>query len=336
MQAVINRSGWAQNNAVTAHVLNNSSSSSAYRQAKTYESAAADAAKLVVNYTSPQLADLSDQAGAGDSTDSFSLTDSISDSAGVGDAVEGYDFKGIVDDGAGLADSSSATLEAEGLSADAAGIGDSVLGSKEAEASLADAAAISDEAEALNWTSWQAENRDRAVIRYYCTLTGANDGTTDIEIPISSFSARKRVDESNYLSVVVPGYAYANQISARPNGGLYIEMAYVIDGVESLREEIIRVDLEQINPQIGPRSRSITLIGHRDAPSHDPRSASIQGCNYKYSYDGSLGFRFPQADPYLNPGDALTVVDTDDEITVNYITYSISARGTKFMEVREG
>ena len=61
----------------------------------------------------------------------------------------------------------------------------------------------------------------------------------------------------------------------------------------------------------------------------------MAGCNYTYTYDGSRGFRFPQADPYLNPGDSLTVEDTDDELTVDSITYAISAKGTNFMEVRE-
>ena len=112
-------------------------------------------------------------------------------------------------------------------------------------------------------------------------------------------------------------------------------MAYLLDGVESLREEILRVELEQINPQEGARSRSITLIGHKTV-TYDARAVSVQGCNYKYTSGGSRGFRFPQADPYLNPGDALTVVDTEDVLTVDYITYAISAKGAKFMEVREG
>lgn len=280
--------------------------------------------------------DFTDGAGVGDAVAAFNLTDSLSDSAGAGDAVEGYDYKGIIDDAAGMDDGATALIEADGIGIDAAGISDTIAGSNEAQASLADAVGLSDESDGLNWTAWQTLNRYRAIIRYYCTITGANDGRTDIEIPISSFSARKRTGESNYLSVVVPGYACADQISERANGEIVIDMAYMVDGVESLREEIIRVDLEQINPQIGPRSRSITLIGHKSALSYDARSASMQGCNYKYSYDGYLGFRFPQADPYLNPGDALTVVDTDDAITVGSIIYSISARGYKSMEVREG
>ncbi len=128
--------------------------------------------------------------------------------------------------------------------------------------------------------------------------------------------------------------AYADQIAARQNGEIVVEMAYLLDGVESIREEIIRSDLENIDIYEGTRNRSITLSGYGDA-TYDGRSATISGSNYKYILGGSLGFRFPQADPYLNPGDALTVTDTDDSFTIDQITYAISARGAKFMEVRE-
>jgi hypothetical protein len=111
-------------------------------------------------------------------------------------------------------------------------------------------------------------------------------------------------------------------------------MAYLLDGVESVREEIIRADLEKIDVHEGTQNRSITLSGYGDGQM-PARAASIRGSNYKATYSGSMSFRFPQADPYLNPGDALTVLDTDDSFTVDQITYAISARGSKFMEVKE-
>lgn len=257
---------------------------------------------------------IEDGASIDDLVNAFNLTDEISEAAGIGDLVDAYG--------------------PEVLTA-AVAFGDLIDAMSEADGSLMDAIGMGDACDAFNWTAWFASNRDRAVIRYYCTLTGANDSLADLSIPISSFQARKRSGESTYLSVVVPGMALADSIADRLNGELVINMAYLISGVESLREEIIRVDLEQINPSIGPRNRSITLIGHKTV-TYDARAASIQGSNYKYENDGLLGFRFPQADPYLNPGDALTVIDTNDVFTVDYITYAISARGAKFMEVREG
>ena len=216
------------------------------------------------------------------------------------------------------------------------GAADDVDGVKETEPTeISETIEITDDSDGFNWSAWFRANRDRSVIRYYCTLTGAADGLSDLTIPISSFQATKRTGESTYLSVSVPGVAQAEEIADRSNGELVIYMAYLLDGVESLREEILRVELEQINPQEGARSRSINLIGHKTV-TYDARAVAVQGCNYKYTSGGSRGFRFPQADPYLNPGDALTVVDTEDVLTVDYITYAISAKGAKFMEVREG
>lgn len=352
LQTVIDRGGWAEDQAIIAYVKNNSSSSGAYRGAKTRDAGAAEGAKLVVTYgvagsssdgskfgdiatvvlTSEKS--LSDQAGLGDSIEGMSLTEILSDGAGLGDSIDGYNSTETITDAAGLGDTVTPQVDISLLLTDGVGLGDLTDAGLEFFGELVDAAGLGDSSDGFNWSAWIRANRDLAVIRYYCTLTGAADSTTDLLLPISSFSARKRTDESNYLSVVVPGYAYAEAIAARPNGELYIEMAYLIGGVESLREEIIRVDLEQINPQRGPRSRSITLIGHK-AATYDPRSASIAGCNYTYSSGGSRGYRFPQADPYLNPGDQLTVEDLIESLTVDYITYAISARGAKFMEVRE-
>jgi hypothetical protein len=51
LQSVINRGGWAENNAVIAYWKNNSSSSGAYRIAKTRDAGVSEGAKLVVTYT---------------------------------------------------------------------------------------------------------------------------------------------------------------------------------------------------------------------------------------------------------------------------------------------
>jgi hypothetical protein len=259
-------------------------------------------------------ADLSDGASVADTIDGFNLTDGVVDAAGLGDSVDGFSTDDELNDAAALGDFSD--------------------GYSETSRSIADAAGLGDTSDGFNWTAWLATNRDLAVVRYYCTLTGAADGLADVTLPISSFQARKRTDQRDYLSVVVPGVAYADAIASRSNGQIYIEMAYLLDGVESVREEIIRADLEKIDIHEGTRNRSITLSGYGDG-SMPARAASIRGSNYKATYSGSMSFRFPQADPYLNPGDALTVLDTGDSMTVDQITYAISAGGAKFMEVRE-
>jgi hypothetical protein len=316
-----------------AHVVDNASSTSAGRICYGYNHGADKAAKLVITYTTPQTADISDQSGANDTVESFSLTDSIADQAGAGDATEGYDYKGILDDGAAANDAIGATAEIDAALSDQVGIADQVSGDAEIEAALSDGAGGGDSADALNWTEWLTDNLDRSVVRYYCTITGAADGTTDIEVPISSFQARKRSGYSTYLSVVVPGVAYADAIDARPNGDIVIDMAYLISGVESQREEIVRAEIEQINIQEGPGSRSITLIGHKDQ-TFIAKESRLYDPVYKARTDGSLSYRFAVPDLWLNPGDTAQV--GSDEFTVDTVVMMVSAGGGQTtMEVQE-
>ena len=130
---------------------------------------------------------------------------------------------------------------------------------------------------------------------------------------------------------MVTGYAYADQINARSNGEMVIEMAYLINGVESIREEILRADLEDIPLSKGSRSRSITLTGHKTV-SFSPKVSTIENPTYRYVSGGKLGFRFAKPDLYVNPGDTCRV--GDDEFVIDWISYVVSARA-RMMEVRE-
>lgn len=237
----------------------------------------------------------------------------FTDGAGLNDSISGFSLTDEISDGVGLGDSLSVEVEPY-AQIDAVGIGDSV--------------------DSFNWTEWQRINSELAVRRFYLTITGSGDGTTDIEIPMASFQARKRSANPTYLSVVVPyTSAAAEAITDRANGEIVIEMAYLIDGVESIREEILRADLEQINIQEGPSSRSINLIGHKTV-TYANQEAILDSPSYKYTSDGRLGFRFPVPDPYLNPGD--TAVVGDDSFTVDAVVYLVSAgSGQTVMEVQE-
>ncbi len=353
LQTVVDRANWQSGNAVLAQIRSNGAS--AYRAPSTYNYlSGAERAELHVEWASTYENTSTDGTKIGDSASAdFKNRGEISDGAGIGDAVEGYDFKGDLADAAGVGDAIAAESEIDAATSDAAGVADAVdafslsdafdfaveIGDEidagfERVGDFEDAAGIGDAADALNWTEWVRTYRDSAVARFYCTLTGAADGLADIELPISSFQARKRQGESNFLSVIVPGMAYAEAVAARSNGELYIEMAYLVNGEATIREEIIRVEDLEINIYEGASSRSINLSGYREA-TYVAKNASISGSNYKYTMSGRRGFRFPQPDPYLNPGDTLTIEDTDDELTVDQISYVIAARGLKQMEVRE-
>ncbi|MGW8301311.1 MAG: hypothetical protein ACWGNO_04540 [Desulfobacterales bacterium] len=214
------------------------------------------------------------------------------------------------------------------------GINDNIQGGYEFNVPTdADDLGVSDLTNALNWTEFLRENPHNVVKKFFCTLTGTPDGLSDVELPISSFQARKRDGEATFASAVVPGIDYFDQISDRPNGQIVIEMAYFVDGTEQFREEIIRVNLEDIRYDKGARNRSISISGHR-TESFGVNEVDLEGPSYKYISEGKLRYRFPIPDPWLNPGDTCRVSSEGDEFRVDYITYVVSA-AYKFMEVSE-
>jgi hypothetical protein len=236
-----------------------------------------------------------DEFGLSDWTDAFFPDDEILDGFGVDDHIDaGYEF--------------NAPADAEDLG-------------------------ISDFTDALNWSEFLRDNKDLFVITYFCTLTGAADGEADAVLPIQSFQARKRDGEDTYVSAVIPGIDYLDEISDRPNGQIVIEMAYFSGGSELLREEILRVDLENVRYDKGARSRAVTISGHR-TESFAVNLVDLEKPSYKYLSEGKLRYRFPIPNPWLNPGDTCRVLSEGDEFRVDYITYIVSD-AQKFMEVSE-
>jgi hypothetical protein len=333
LQAIVDRAGWVENNAVTAHVLDNGSSSGAYRQPQGYEAGASYAVKLVVDYSEPPSGEVADGVGANDATAAFSLTETLADQSGAGDAVEAYDFAGVMADGAGASESLESYLEKNAEEADAAAASDTLDGYAEIEVAIADATGAGGDADAFNWTEWIADNLHLAVARYYCTITGAADDLADVIVPISSFQARKETDSLTYVSVVVPGMASAEDIAARQNGEIVVDMAYLVGGIESLREEILRAEIEQINIYEGADSRSIVISGHQDQ-TFIAKDNELRDPIYSAQVNGRLSWRFAAPDLFLNPGDTARV--GDDAITVNAVIYMVSAGGGQtMMEVQE-
>ncbi len=171
-----------------------------------------------------------------------------------------------------------------------------------------------------------------AISRFFLTITGTADGTTNVTIPISSFQARKRTGNPTYVSAIVPGFEYAGQISDRANGELIITIGYEIDGILEFTEEILRVTLEDIRTDEGPTRRAISLSGTK-TETYTNQVATVSKSVYRSIQAGNLVHRFAHVDPFLNPGD--TCRTDDDEFTVDYIIYQVNAYGT-IMEVREG
>ena len=165
-----------------------------------------------------------------------------------------------------------------------------------------------------------------AVRKFYCTLTGTPDGESDIEIPISSFQGRRRNGASTYLSVVTHDLTYEDAIAARPNGEIYIEMAYDLFGTITDREEIIRCLMETIVVDEGAKSQAITLSGTKEE-SWIPKLITLSGHYYKKSNNGELTFRFADVNVYVHPGDTVTIgADSYTPSLIN-MTFSATSNG---------
>jgi len=199
-------------------------------------------------------------------------------------------------------------------------------------AETAETMQIDDSITAFNWSKWFAANKNKAIPRYYCTLTGAADATTDVQIPISSLQARKRNGEPTFLSVVVPGFAYAQEITDRANGEIIITIGYEINGTIEFSEEILRATLEEIRIDEGPTNRAISLSGNK-TQTFSTQIATVENSIYRSIQGNNIVHRFAQIDPFLNPGD--TCRTGADEFTVDYIIYMVNSYGAT-MEVREG
>ena len=220
--------------------------------------------------------------------------------------------------------SSSSSLSSSSLSSSSLSVSSSssISGSKSSSSSF----------DSSQWETWRDENDWRAKKRFYLTLTGAADATTDIEIPISSFQARVKTDNPSYLSVVIPDLENrAAAVNARSNGDLIIEMVYEINGRDVLRQEIVRVDLEEIRTDEGPRSESITLSGHK-THSFTGKNITLAGkANYRAVDQGWLRVR-AAIDPLLKPGDTVTI--GSDTFTAGEVILSANAR-RQIMEMVE-
>lgn len=168
------------------------------------------------------------------------------------------------------------------------------------------------------------------VTRFYFTLTGAPDGETDLDIPMGSFQTRWKSGDPTFLQVVIPGIDYSSEISARPNGEMVIKMGFEVGGVVQITEELIRVDLETIDPHEGGRNRSIVLMGHKTV-TYENKTVALTGASYRRVADGKLRYR---CDPhlYLRPGDTVNI--NDDSFTVGDIIMIINTT-EQTMEIAE-
>ncbi len=97
-------------------------------------------------------------------------------------------------------------------------------------------------------------------------------------------------------------------------------MAYRVSGVDTKRETVIQVDLEDIRLDEGTSSKSITLTGHKQK-TYSNKSITLYNPTYKNLLNGAIRYRFADPNIYLWPGDTVTV--GTDVFVVNNISYNV-------------
>lgn len=399
LQTVIDRGGWASGQAVIVHVLDNSSSSDAYRRSAAYENSGLDEAELIVSYSNPFEIPASEDIEISESvsieadlitqdnielsesvdallgfdeslptiTQDITLTESITMIRGLSGiptqseninlsesitALLGFDESlpeqaesidlseySLVDISPTISVFESITIEETGnirpepFTSDQLNLSEYVLARRGYWADVDDSFTITDVFRVFHYSNWLRQNKAQSKQRFFFTLTGATDETTDTEIPASSIFARKRSGDPTYLQVTIPTFNYSVDVALRPGGEMLVDMAYEIDGEIALRERILEADLEDISTYEGPVSRSIVLTGHR---TQDFGGQVVTFNRSEVIYRGyqtrARSFRFAFIDPFLNPGD--TVVVGAESFTCNNIIYIINPLRTT-MEVRE-
>jgi hypothetical protein len=297
-------------------------------------------ARWTSNFTPPSEAysavevegEITSSCAIGDSIDVVNLGESLLEAFVINDSLWVSLPKESVSAGSGLGDSISGGIEYQDSIGDDSALGDSVDAGFEFELDNDSGVAIGDSVDAFNWGRWHRENASQLTRLFYFTLTGDPDGESDAIIPISSFSFRRRNDEPSYLSVVVPGFDYAGVINDRLNGEMVLEIVYEILGSEALREEVIRVDFEEIRTDEGTRSKSITLAGHR-TEAWAGQICEPKGVSYKsLSASGKWTVR-SDLEPYVRPGDTIRIDGVDLFEAGMVSAYASPGRGA--MEITE-
>ncbi len=138
---------------------------------------------------------------------------------------------------------------------------------------------------------------DDAILHYYLTITGS----PDIEIPITSFQARRRSGDPTYLSVVIPDIDIIDEITVRSSGTMKIEQGYERAGVELQRETIIETAVDTVNTYQGGTNQSIVLMGYTTS-TFSPQTLDLSGSTYRAIVNGKITHRLARSYIFLNPG----------------------------------
>ena len=146
-------------------------------------------------------------------------------------------------------------------------------------------------------------------IKYFFTLTGAGDSTTDIVIPIENFQTRLNINTgTSFVSASIPnGSFWIPFVQARTNGEIVIEREETFaDGSPTDKIEVVRADYDRLQPSRGARRDTLQIFGFGIVTNTNPKNVVINEATFTGSLsDGFLRIR-TQPNNELRVGDLFT------------------------------
>lgn len=116
---------------------------------------------------------------------------------------------------------------------------------------------------------------------YVCTLTGAEDGTTDLTIPISNLSQDLNIDNTSSITVVCPnGSDFADEILARANGSIIIESTELYSDRTTQSSDSQEFGISAIQSSHGARNHSVSINGKRALTQRTPKKHTVRGHSF--------------------------------------------------------
>jgi len=166
---------------------------------------------------------------------------------------------------------------------------------------------------------------------YKCVITGAPDSLSDVEIPVESFTTRKRSGSPTYLSIVVKDAGtYADLISNRSNGEIVMSRGYILTDGSTFFNEIVRTSIDDIKTFEGGDNSSVGLVGYKTVSSNG-KSRTLYNPKYRAVSNGKRRFRLP-VDNFIEPGDEVTI--GAETFVIDFVTITESENDSS-MELSE-
>lgn len=330
VQTILARPGWSSGNHLQSFIYWTSGDE---YTARTFNKSYG--ARLFVEWEN--VGSGSDILTASDALHAQSLTGYNSDIAVSSDSFHGYSLRASLSDSLIASDSYFLQRETVARFVDALVASGAFSASAEKYSFFTDVLSVSDQFHAFNWSAWWRRYGEHVSVRYFLYLTGRQNNLAPALLPISSFQTTMRQGTPTYLNAVVPalvdvdGNDYYTIASARPDGQLRIVKGFVVNGTLILTEEIVRVLIEDIRTDQGPKSQSMTLTGH-STYTWDGKYITITHGERRYISGGKLTIKTPVIDPYIRPGDIVTF--GTDQFTIDTVTIQASV-GSQYLEVTQ-